>query len=399
VRALDEGKLVIAPNERVLQLRFSAPSFRFSDGLQFRYRLEGRDGDWVSAESDRIIRIVGVRPGRYIFHLEVRAPGGVWRAAEPLVLDFTPLFTELVWPRVLLGTLLLVLAILYSRQRVRAAEAMAKARETELQGQRVAASLAAQHQREIAQVSRVAVAGELTASLSHELGQPLAAIVNNAEVARRLIEARAAGTDMTMQRADEALRDVVQQGRRASQVVREFRRFLKRERGQRDLLTMQELLDSATVMLRQAFSEAHVALEVRIAPGTPALLAERVLLQQVMVNLLQNAIEGSRHAPAAQVLVRARPAGDGVRVTVVDNGSGFAADVRRSAFEPFVTTRSDGMGMGLAIARRVVDAQGGHIAVGHLPGAGAVVSLWLPLQHTPSDHSDRLVPLQVTAHA
>jgi C4-dicarboxylate-specific signal transduction histidine kinase len=283
-------------------------------------------------------------------------------------------------------------------QRVRSVKATALAREIELQARRDAALLAEQHQREMAQVSRVAVAGELTASLSHELGQPLAAIVNNAEVARRLLARQVSQGAPANLAVEEALLDVVAQGRRASQVVREFRRFLRREQGEREELTVKDLLESTTLLLRQEYSDRGVPLHVDVAPGVPVLRVERVLVQQVLVNLLQNGLEAARRVPDGQVLVRARAVRGGVRMTVVDNGSGFAADVRRSAFEPFVTTRANGMGMGLAIARRVVDAHGGHIAVGHLPGAGAVVSLWLPARHVPAEESDSLVPQQVTTH-
>lgn len=285
--------------------------------------------------------------------------------------------------------------VLVFRTRVGAAVATARAREVELQARREAAESAEQHQRELAQVGRVAVAGELTASLSHELGQPLAAIVNNAEVARRLV-ARHGTAGAHAAAIDEALLDVVAQGRRASQVVREFRRFLKREHGERELLDVRELVDSTTLLLRQEFDASGVKWHVHVAPGTPAVLVERVLLQQVLVNLLQNAHEAARLAPNGQVLVRARPVANGVRISVADSGTGFPASMRRSAFEPFVTTRDSGMGMGLAIARRVVEAHGGHIAAGQLPRAGAVVSLWLPAQHRPVIRTDSLVPLQVT---
>jgi C4-dicarboxylate-specific signal transduction histidine kinase len=181
-------------------------------------------------------------------------------------------------------------------------------------------------------------------------------------------------------------------------VVREFRRFLRREQGEREELTIRDLLESSTVLLRQEFADSGVPLQVEVAQGVPVVQVERVLIQQVLVNLLQNGLEAARWVPSGQVLLRARAVRDGVRMTVVDNGSGFAADVRRSAFEPFVTTRANGMGMGLAIARRVVEAHGGTIAVGQLPGAGAVVSLWLPARHVPVDGSDSLVPQQVTMH-
>jgi C4-dicarboxylate-specific signal transduction histidine kinase len=206
----------------------------------------------------------------------------------------------------------------------------------------------------------------------------LAAIVNNAEVARRLVErARTPGAawDPLL---DEVLQDVSSQGRRASEVVREFRRFLRREAGARERLVVRELLASTIELLRREYADAAVRLTWQVAPGTPPVQAERVLLQQVCVNLLQNALEAVRGRPGAEVLLRAREVGAGVRLTVADNGPGFAPAIRSTAFEPFVTARASGMGMGLAIARRIVEAHGGHVAIGRVPGAGAAVSVWLP---------------------
>lgn len=392
-----DGELVLGAGERVLLVGFSMPTYRFADAARFRYRLDGRDVDWIALNDRREIRLAGLRPGDFTLRIEARVPGGDWRAAPALRLTVVPLFSERWWPRVVVAGLVLALMGLVFRTRVRAAEATSRAREVELQARRDAAESAEQHHREMAQVGRVAVAGELTASLSHELGQPLAAIVNNAEVARRLV-ARQGHSGGSAAAIDEALLDVVAQGRRASQVVREFRRFLRREHGERELLEVRELVDSTTLLLRQEFEASGVTWHVHVAEGTPAVFAERVLLQQVLVNLLQNAHEAARLAPNGQVLVRARPVRNGVRISVADTGTGFPASMRRSAFEPFVTTRDSGMGMGLAIARRVVEAHGGHIAAGQLPRAGAVVSLWLPAQHRPVTRTDSLVPLQVTNH-
>jgi signal transduction histidine kinase len=372
------GRLDIPPADRVLQVEFSAPAFRSTEAIEFRYRLDGRDDQWLPLGNNRDLRLVGLRPGRFVLRLEARAPEGPWRAADPLTLVVEPQFVERLWWRVALALLVLAMAAQYVRQRLRAVEAEARVREVALEARQRSAALQEQHQRELAQVSRVAVAGELTAALSHELGQPLAAIVNNAEVARRLI-ARGEPTAVSADpRIDEALRDVVAQGHRASEVVRAFRRFLRREQGERERLGVRDLLESVTLLLGREYADAAVALTLSVDPAAPSLYGERVLLQQVFVNLLQNALQAAQRVRVGQVLVRARPSAGGVRVSVVDNGPGIAAEVRPTLFEPFVTSRRGGLGMGLPIARRVVEAHGGHMGVGRRPGGGAVLSVWLP---------------------
>lgn len=393
-----DGAYRVVPDYRAVYVTVAMPSFRFGDVASFRYRL-GNNGAWVTLGSERELRLTLTEPGRTMLTVEGRVPGGAWSRTMPITFDVVPLFSEKVWPRVLVGTVLLALVLAFVRQRERTTRATVRAREVELNARRDAAELAERHHREMAQVGRVAVAGELTASLSHELGQPLAAIVNNSEVARRLLQRTARADAPANPAVEEALLDVVAQGRRASEVVREFRRFLRREHGERERVQLEELLSDATLLLRQEYAQSGIRLDIRVASQTPALVVERVLVQQVLVNLLQNAHDAARQGGGGQVLVRARPVGDGVRVTVVDDGPGFPNAVRRSAFEPFVTTRRDGMGMGLAIARRIVESHGGHIAVGRLRSAGAVVSLWLPVHHAPTDTTDSLVPRQVTMHA
>ncbi len=390
--------LRLSTDERTIDVQYTMPLYRFAEAAQFRYMLEGRDLNWINLGGSRRLQLAALPPGRFTLILQGRAPGGPWQQASAMSIVVVPLWHERGAVRAVFFGLLALLGLVIYRQRVQTLQARAEALEASLSARRDAAELTQRHQRELAQVGRLAVAGELTASLSHELGQPLAAIVNNAEVARRMLARREAmhatagvghglvshagggsaddgsvGDDV-----DDVLHDVVMQGRRASQVIREFRRFLRHGQGERELILAQEMLDSVVRLVRHEFADAGVELQSRVDPLTPKLWAERVLLQQVLVNLLQNALEATRAQPVRRVLMRARPASAGIRMSVVDSGSGFAPDVRDRAFEPFVTSRSTGMGMGLAIARRLIESHGGSIAVGQMPNGGAVVSCWLP---------------------
>ena len=149
-----------------------------------------------------------------------------------------------------------------------------------------------------------------------------------------------------------------------------------------------DMLESVLRLVRHEFADAGVELRARVDPLTPPLWAERVLLQQVLVNLLQNALEATHGQSVRRVLMRARPASAGIRISVADSGHGFAPDVRNRAFEPFVTSRSTGMGMGLAIVRRLIESHGGSVSVGKLPSGGAVVSCWLPSSLTMNEAAE-----------
>jgi signal transduction histidine kinase/ligand-binding sensor domain-containing protein len=401
-RTLEVPRIVrLETDERTVDIEYTMPVYRSAEAVQFRYRLVGRDDGWIPLGAARRLQLAALLPGRFTLELQGRAPGGSWRQAEPVGLEVVPYWHERPAVRVLTAAGLCALLFGLYWQRQRTVRARNDAMALSITTRRDAAELSVRHQRELAQVGRLAVAGELTASLSHELGQPLAAIVNNAEVARRLLARRderqavAAGGDMEgvdgrdnraaigggrdgSDAVDEVLHDVVLQGQRASQVVREFRRFLQHGQGEREPILAQDMLESVVRLVRHEFVDARVELTPRVDRSPPTFWAERVLLQQVLVNLLQNALEATRGQPVRRVLMRARPARAGIRISVADNGPGFAPDVRDRAFEPFVTTRPTGMGMGLAIARRLIEAHGGLIAVGKLPSGGAVVSCWLP---------------------
>ena len=416
-RTLELPRVVrLETNERTVDIEYTMPVYRSAADVQFRYRLEGRDDGWILLGASRRLQLAALPPGRFTLELQGRVPGGSWYRAEPVRLDVVSYWHERASVRVLSAAALCALLLGLFSQRERAARARSDAMALSVNAQREAAELSVRHQRELTKVGRLAVAGELTAALSHELAQPLTAIVNNAEVARRMLARRderqavATAGDIDGARGggdrassggdaddaedvddvDEVLHDILMQGQRASQVIREVRRFLKQGRGEREPIRVPDLLESVIQLVRQEFAEAGVALEGRVDPRTPTLWAERVSLQQVLVKLLQNALEATRGQPVRRVLVRARPARAGIRISVADSGQGFALDVRARAFEPFVTSRSASMGMGLAIARRLIESHGGSMSVGTLSSGGAVVSCWLPVSSALGDAAESI---------
>ena len=373
--ALDIGDtLRPVRGDRTLDVRVSAPAFRSPGALRFRYRLEGRDDDYIDLGARRDFLLTDLAAGRYVLQVAMLGLDGATSRARPVVIEVAPFWYEASGTR--FGALLVVVGVaaVLIRQRIGVLAARNAALQAQIEARRQAAIDTDRHQRELAQVGRVAMVGEMTAALMHELGQPLSAIVNNAEAARRILRR----PDASAALVDETLDDIVGQGVRASQVVTSLRRFLRAGRGVSETIDVTELVAEVAALVRSEFTEHRMTLATRVEPATPAVTGERVLLQQVLVNLLANAADAVRGRGGA-VLLRARPAGHGgVRLTVADDGPGVAPGLRATAFDPFVSGKEHGMGMGLAIARRIVEAHGGTIAIGALPGAGAVVSIRLP---------------------
>ena len=230
---------------------------------------------------------------------------------------------------------------------------------------------------ELARVGRLVTVGQLTASLAHEVKQPLTGILTNAQVARRLLATRE--PDLTEIRA--ILDDIVRDDQRAADVIQRLRAMLKRHEPEVVLLDANRLIRDVVRFLHSdaVLRTASIALE--LAPGLPAVRGDVVQLQQVLVNLVLNGLDSMKGVPTERrrLLIRTERAADGVRVAVRDTGPGLDAASRERIFEPFYTTKSEGMGLGLPIARTLVEAAGGRLWVADPDGEdGATFMFTLP---------------------
>lgn len=213
---------------------------------------------------------------------------------------------------------------------------------------------------ELAHLSRVSMLGELSGSLAHELNQPLTAILSNAQAARRLLDRGV--PDVTEVR--EILNDIVDQDRRAGDVIQRLRTMLKKGEVQRLPLDAGGLILESLRLMRGELAGRGVAVTTELAPDMPPVSGDRVQLQQVFLNLVINASDAMAALEPAdrRLLVRAERDGDGgIRVSVSDRGCGIPADQLEAVFEPFVTTKAAGLGLGLAVCRTIVRAHGGEI--------------------------------------
>jgi signal transduction histidine kinase len=177
-----------------------------------------------------------------------------------------------------------------------------------------------------------------------------------------------------------ALGRIVDQGRRASQIVTRIRAFLKKKLAQQDVLEIAEIIEEAALLVDRELSKENITLSIETEPELPLIQGDRIQLQQVLVNLMVNAGQAmSEQGGPRTVTVFAGHSGNGsLAVTVKDTGPGIAPEDLPRLFEPFFTTKHGGMGMGLAICRTTVEAHGGQLSVVSSPGSGATFRLTLP---------------------
>lgn len=230
-------------------------------------------------------------------------------------------------------------------------------------------------QAEMARVSRLTTVGELAASIAHEVNQPLAAITNNSSACLRLLTDRSLKPEVLR----EALERIVVDGARASAVIARVRAFILKAPAEKSQLHVNDLIQEVLALIDRELQENHVLLDVQLAEALPAVLGDRVQLQQVLLNLITNGIESMEEVTNRPRLlqVQSRVDASGVVVAVRDSGTGLRFEVDR-IFTPFFTTKAKGMGMGLCISRSLVEGHGGHLwAVPNSPH-GAVFSFTLP---------------------
>ena len=230
---------------------------------------------------------------------------------------------------------------------------------------------------ELARIAQLTSMGEMAASIAHEVNQPLAAIVANGNAGLRWL----AKAPPDMDKAGAALQRVVRDGLRASEVVGSVRAMFKRDVQPKSPVAIDALIEEVLAHVEGELEAAAIALEVKLAPGLPPVLADRVQLQQVFLNLIANAIDAMREEQDCARHLRVRAgAGEGnsVSIAVEDSGPGIAAGDRERIFDAFFTTKASGMGLGLAICRSIVEAHGGRLAVAAATPRGTIFELTLP---------------------
>jgi C4-dicarboxylate-specific signal transduction histidine kinase len=232
-------------------------------------------------------------------------------------------------------------------------------------------------QTELARVARITTMGEMAASIAHEINQPLTAIVNNANASLRWL-----GQDPpNVERARSVLKRVVSDGGRAGEVIRSIRGMLEKSSQERVQLDVNDLIREVMTFVRADLKHHGITVRTELAEDLPRISAVRIQLQQVLLNLIANAVESlaSIKDRARVVTIRSQKAdGYGILVTVEDTGTGIDQKDLERIFEPFFSTKPEGMGMGLSICRSIVEAHGGRITASPASPCGSVFQVGLP---------------------
>src|SRR2546430_5000658 len=232
-------------------------------------------------------------------------------------------------------------------------------------------------QAELAHVNRVTTMGQLAASIAHEVNQPLAASVTNAHAGLRWLGLQ----PPNLEEVREALAAIVTDSNRASDVINRMRALIKKAPARKDGLQINEVILEVTALMRGEFVKSGVSLNTQLAQGLPLIQGDRVQLQQVLVNLIMNAVEamGSVNHGSRKLLIGtgADEAGR-IRISVQDSGPGLNPQIFDRVFDPFYTTKADGMGMGLSICRSIIEAHDGRIWASAMPGSGSTFNVSLP---------------------
>jgi two-component system sensor kinase FixL len=232
-------------------------------------------------------------------------------------------------------------------------------------------------QSEIAHVGRLSELGTLASSLAHELNQPLTAIANFCEGASHLLTGAPDEGKVAMAR--EVLQDAVDQAIRAGQIVRRMREFLTHGDGQRRAESLNRLVTEANALALVGTKEHGIDMQVDLHPDCNHVFADRIQIQQVLFNLIRNAIEATLETRDRSLKISSAPGPAGlITVSVEDTGSGISARVAAQLFEPFVTSKQSGMGIGLSICRTIVEAHGGRIWFESRRGGGTAFRFTLP---------------------
>ena len=225
-------------------------------------------------------------------------------------------------------------------------------------------------QSELVHISRLTAMGEMASSLAHELNQPLSAIANYLKGSRRLLES---SNDERAAKVRDAMDSAADQALRAGQIIRRLRDFVARGESERRVESVKKLIEEASALALVGVKDQGIRVLFQFDPAVDLVLADKVQIQQVLLNLIRNAIEAMEASKRRDLVISTNASSnDIITISVADTGSGIAPEMASQLFQPFITTKRQGMGVGLSISRTIVEAHGGQIAAEKNPGGGTI---------------------------
>lgn len=230
----------------------------------------------------------------------------------------------------------------------------------------------------LSHVSRVSEMGQMASALAHEINQPLTAASNYLQAARRL-RGRSDPADAAL--IDQALEQATKQVTRAAQILSRLRTFIRKAEPEQQTEDVTALIEEASAIALVGARERGVTVQLSTASSLPAVFVDKIQIQQVIVNLVRNAIEAMEGCPRRELTIEATPSERPRRIAVrvIDTGPGLAPEVADRLFQPFVTTKTQGMGVGLSICRSIVEGHGGSLVASPSPSGGTIFSFDLPV--------------------
>ena len=229
-------------------------------------------------------------------------------------------------------------------------------------------------QTELLHASRLSVMGQMASTMAHELNQPLTAVTNYLEAGRHLISL---GT-VAPERVADLMEKAIAQAQRAGEVIRQLRQFVSKGETERRTQNLNQLVEEALALGLVGARQSGVRVSLELDHDLPPGIVDPVQIQQVVLNLVRNAIEAMEEVETRELMIATRTVGDEIEVSVADTGPGIAPGFADRLFQPFVTTKKTGMGLGLSICREIVEAHHGHLTATGRATGGTVFSLTLP---------------------
>jgi two-component system sensor kinase FixL len=227
---------------------------------------------------------------------------------------------------------------------------------------------------ELLHASRLSVMGQMASTMAHELNQPLTAVTNYLEAGRHLISLGTAGPA----RIADLMNKAVAQAQRAGEVIRQLRQFVSKGETERQIHSLNQLVEETMALALVGARQSGVRVSLELDPDLPPVLVDPVQIQQVMLNLVRNALEAMEAVDHRELMILTRVNDRTVEASVADTGTGISPELADRLFQPFVTTKKTGMGLGLSICREIAEAHHGHLTAAARPSGGTIFSLTLP---------------------